>query len=142
MTTVGQPPVPAEPSPPASPPPFLMPGEVVKSSGKYAAGTPAAGIGQASKTFVKDEVVIRNTDSGKGCLLFFSIRLNKNEQPFCRANNNVLPFVGPVMGIKGRRVHLIEEISDTVISFQRGIHFELTGMIFAFQTNISFLPEL
>ena len=25
-----------------------------------------------------------------------------------------------VMGIKGRRVHLIEEISDTVISFQRG----------------------
>ena len=29
-------------------------------------------------------------------------------------------FRGSVMGIKGRRVHLIEEISDTVISFQRG----------------------
>lgn len=24
------------------------------------------------------------------------------------------------MGIKGRRVHLIEELSDTIISFQRG----------------------
>lgn len=24
------------------------------------------------------------------------------------------------MGIKGRRVHMIEELSDTVISFQRG----------------------
>lgn len=25
-----------------------------------------------------------------------------------------------VMGIKGRRVHMIEEMSDTVISFQKG----------------------
>lgn len=25
-----------------------------------------------------------------------------------------------VMGIKGRRVHMIEEISETIISFQRG----------------------
>lgn len=27
-----------------------------------------------------------------------------------------------VMGIKGRRVHMIEEISDTIISFQRGMN--------------------
>lgn len=26
-----------------------------------------------------------------------------------------------VMGIKGRRVHMIEELSETIISFQRGI---------------------
>ena len=26
-----------------------------------------------------------------------------------------------VMGVKGRRVHMIEEMSDTIISFQRGI---------------------
>ena len=26
------------------------------------------------------------------------------------------------MGVKGRRVHMIEEMSDTIISFQRGIH--------------------
>lgn len=25
-----------------------------------------------------------------------------------------------VMGVKGRRVHMIEEMSDTIISFQRG----------------------
>lgn len=27
-----------------------------------------------------------------------------------------------VMGIKGRRVHMIEELSDTIISFQRGMN--------------------
>jgi hypothetical protein len=27
---------------------------------------------------------------------------------------------GVVMGIKGRRVHMIEELSETIISFQRG----------------------
>jgi len=65
--------------------PQLLPGEVVKFSGKYPQLTKIPG-----KNFFKDEVIIRNSDSGK------------------------------VMGIKGRRVHLIEEISDTVISFQRG----------------------
>ena len=25
------------------------------------------------------------------------------------------------MGVKGRRVHMIEEMSDTIISFQRGL---------------------
>ncbi|OQR71666.1 hypothetical protein BIW11_10864 [Tropilaelaps mercedesae] len=62
----------------------FMPGEVLRSSGKF--GKPAKVPG---RNFLKDEVIIRNADSGK------------------------------VMGIKGRRVHMIEELSDTVISFQR-----------------------
>uniref|UniRef100_A0A1B6C226 K Homology domain-containing protein n=2 Tax=Clastoptera arizonana TaxID=38151 RepID=A0A1B6C226_9HEMI len=59
-------------------------GEVLKPSGKYPRPTKVPG-----KNYCKDEVVIRNSDSGK------------------------------VMGIKGRRVHLIEELSETIISFQR-----------------------
>lgn len=43
-----------------------------------------------SKAIMKGEVLIKNSDSGK------------------------------VMGIKGRRVHMIEEMSDTIISFQKG----------------------
>lgn len=31
-----------------------------------------------------------------------------------------------VMGIKGRRVHMIEELSETIISFQRGNECDLT----------------
>lgn len=58
--------------------------ELVKNSGKYAGATKVTG-----KNFLKDEVVIRNSDSGK------------------------------VMGIKGRRVHMIEELSETIISFER-----------------------
>ncbi|CAG0888089.1 unnamed protein product [Cyprideis torosa] len=42
-----------------------------------------------NRTLVRDEIVIRNADSGK------------------------------VMGIRGRRVHLIEQLSETIISFQR-----------------------
>jgi len=64
--------------------PLLSPGEVVRGSGKYAKPTRITG-----KNYCKDEVVIRNQDSGK------------------------------VMGIKGRRVHMIEELSETIISFQR-----------------------
>lgn len=30
------------------------------------------------------------------------------------------PYMQKVMGIKGRRVHMIEELSETIISFQRG----------------------
>ena len=30
------------------------------------------------------------------------------------------------MGVKGRRVHMIEEMSDTIISFQRGSNFSVT----------------
>lgn len=30
------------------------------------------------------------------------------------------------MGIKGRRVHMIEELSETIISFQRGNDFKKT----------------
>ncbi|CAG4998117.1 unnamed protein product [Parnassius apollo] len=69
---------------PAEPPTLLGPGEVIKTSGKFPKPTKIPG-----KNYSKDEVVIRNADSGK------------------------------VMGIKGRRVHMIEEISDTIISFQR-----------------------
>ncbi|XP_066137823.1 eukaryotic translation initiation factor 4E-binding protein Mextli isoform X1 [Euwallacea fornicatus] len=67
-----------------SSPPLLGPGEVIKPSGKFAKPTRIPG-----KKYCKDEVVIRNADSGK------------------------------VMGIKGRRVHMIEELSETIISFQR-----------------------
>ncbi|KAI5705183.1 hypothetical protein M8J76_008759 [Diaphorina citri] len=71
-------------TPPPNVPPVLAPGELVKSSGKYPKPTKIPG-----KNYCKDEVVIRNADSGK------------------------------VMGIKGRRVHMIEELSETIISFQR-----------------------
>ncbi|XP_045785775.1 eukaryotic translation initiation factor 4E-binding protein Mextli isoform X11 [Maniola jurtina] len=75
-------------SPPPSPAPepaaLLAPGELIKTSGKFPKPTKIPG-----KNYSKDEVVIRNADSGK------------------------------VMGIKGRRVHMIEELSDTIISFQR-----------------------
>ncbi|XP_043225360.1 eukaryotic translation initiation factor 4E-binding protein Mextli-like isoform X3 [Amphibalanus amphitrite] len=63
-------------------PPLLTPGEVIRGSGKYPKPTKIQGK-------YKDEVVIRNCDSGK------------------------------VMGMKGIRVHKIEEMSQTVISFQR-----------------------
>ncbi|XP_050551252.1 eukaryotic translation initiation factor 4E-binding protein Mextli isoform X7 [Spodoptera frugiperda] len=69
---------------PAEPPSLLGPGEIIKPSGKFPKPTKIPG-----KNYSKDEVVIRNADSGK------------------------------VMGIKGRRVHMIEELSDTIISFQR-----------------------
>jgi len=59
-------------------------GEIMMSSGKYSGPTQPHG-----KSYFKDEVYIRNADSGK------------------------------VMGVKGRRVHMIEEMSDTIISFQR-----------------------
>ncbi|KAK4879216.1 hypothetical protein RN001_007362 [Aquatica leii] len=68
----------------ASAPPLLSPGEILKQSGKFSKPTRIPG-----KNYCKDEVVIRNADSGK------------------------------VMGIKGRRVHMIEELSETIISFQR-----------------------
>ncbi|ETN60682.1 hypothetical protein AND_007688 [Anopheles darlingi] len=64
--------------------PALAPGELIRTSGKFPKPTKIPG-----KTYCKDEIVIRNADSGK------------------------------VMGIKGRRVHMIEELSETVISFQR-----------------------
>uniref|UniRef100_U5EN51 Putative serine/threonine-protein kinase n=1 Tax=Corethrella appendiculata TaxID=1370023 RepID=U5EN51_9DIPT len=62
----------------------LSPGELIRNSGKFSKPTKIPG-----KNYCKDEIVIRNADSGK------------------------------VMGIKGRRVHMIEELSETIISFQR-----------------------
>lgn len=52
-------------SPPASPLPLLQPGEVVKYSGKFDNANNTLTTVQA-KSFIKDEVVIRNADSGKG----------------------------------------------------------------------------
>ena len=47
-------------SPLAAAPPLLLPGEVVGSSGKFLQPTRIPG-----KNYFKDEVVIRNADSGK-----------------------------------------------------------------------------
>jgi hypothetical protein len=48
----------------------------------------------------RDEITIRNSDSGK------SLRFYVED-------------VGLVMGVKGRRVAVVEELSKTVISFQK-----------------------
>ncbi|CAN7981035.1 unnamed protein product [Ixodes pacificus] len=94
----------ASPPASASPPLSLQPTEVLKSSVKF--GKPAKIPG---RNFLKDEIVIRNSDSGK------------------------------VMGIKGHRVHMIEELSDTVISFQRvnpGVRDRLVQITGANENNI------
>lgn len=78
MTNVGQLPSSGqnEPSPPVSPLPLLLPGEVVKFSGKYSTSSTTittnttnvtAAVAQV-KNSIKDEVVIRNADSGKGTM--------------------------------------------------------------------------
>ena len=90
--------------------------------------------GGISKTnFIKDEVVIRNADSGKGIidstLILFPFlwssqlfeKLGWKELSEIIFRDNFIFIAETVMGLKGRRVHLIEEISSTVISFQRGI---------------------
>lgn len=46
---------------PAEPPTLLAPGELIKPSGKFPKPTKIPG-----KNYSKDEVVIRNADSGKG----------------------------------------------------------------------------
>lgn len=46
---------------PAEPPAMLGPGELIKPSGKFPKPTKIPG-----KNYSKDEVVIRNADSGKG----------------------------------------------------------------------------
>ncbi|KAK3863600.1 hypothetical protein Pcinc_030644 [Petrolisthes cinctipes] len=87
QTNISTPQTPQTPQQVPSHPPtpsILGPGEIIRSSGKFAKPTRIPG-----KNYCKDEVVIRNADSGK------------------------------VMGIKGRRVHMIEELSETIISFQR-----------------------
>ena len=83
---------------------LLVPGEVVGSSGKFSQPTKIPGKNyfkvrrlptrelvatSISISVSQDEVVIRNADSGK------------------------------VMGLKGRRVHMIEQLTETVVSFQR-----------------------
>lgn len=106
---------------------LLGPGEVLKSSGKFSKPTRIPG-----KNYCKDEVVIRNADSGKGMLNCFFYSLVSNawltvktatcfffKFSICLFGNVLLMFL-IVMGIKGRRVHMIEELSETIISFQRG----------------------
>lgn len=85
--------------------PALSAAEFIRSSGKYTKPSKVPG-----KSFVKDEFVIRNSDSGKGT--------NKGILEYFVSYSFIFLLV---MGIKGRRVHLIEELSDTVISFQRGL---------------------
>lgn len=49
---------------PTEPPTLLGPGEVIKPSGKFPKPTKIPG-----KNYSKDEVVIRNADSGKGMFM-------------------------------------------------------------------------
>ena len=80
------------------------------------------------------QVVIRNADSGKVVwknVLCNCISAPYNNFHYYRAarffqlnicfhiiwDNNV--YDGQVMGLKGRRVHMIEELTETIISFQR-----------------------
>jgi len=51
----------------ASHAPTLMPGEILKNSGKFTAPSKIPG-----KIFLKDEVIIRNADSGKGIIHDFT----------------------------------------------------------------------
>lgn len=47
-----------------------------------------------------------------------------------------------VMGIKGRRVHMIEELSETIISFQRGKRFKHNArfsILTRFALNLCFM---
>lgn len=148
---------------------LLNPGEVIRTSGKFAKPTKIPG-----KNYTKDEVVIRNADSGKGkvsqspstrgflsirhwnfskmqpisdslvatshcelspsywllcidiiCLVSFSIhfslfRISSNMHTHTHIPAQTNTYIRIVMGIKGRRVHMIEELSETIISFQRG----------------------
>ena len=91
-----------------------IPVQSAASGGVEPDGNPEL-VGNLSKMAVKDELVIRNSDSGKGTYPF---------QPFLFLISflisNYWQIKKKVMGMKGKRVHLIEEISDTVISFQRG----------------------
>lgn len=59
---------------PAEPPALLGPGELIKPSGKFPKPTKIPG-----KNYSKDEVVIRNADSGKGQYLFLSFYLTRSK---------------------------------------------------------------
>lgn len=140
-------------------PNMLNPGELIRTSGKFGKPTKIPG-----KNYSKDEVVIRNADSGKGeiCSQYIFLGFNSSEvmvsseyiyfaykmgfqssqwkkvfkQVWIRVHVHTFYINWPyfshsfcclstqkntkVMGIKGRRVHMIEELSETIISFQRG----------------------
>lgn len=50
--------------------PILNPGEIIRNSGKFSKPTKIPG-----KNYSKDEVVIRNADSGKGMFIIQKISL-------------------------------------------------------------------
>lgn len=68
-------------------PPLLGPGEVLKPSGKFNKPTKIPG-----KKYCKDEVVIRNGDSGKGTVIcikryfFYDRKMNSTVLSNCRTN--------------------------------------------------------
>lgn len=95
----------------------LAPGEIIRTSGKFTKPTKIPG-----KNYSKDEVVIRNADSGKGMIgaILLNLFIIKYSEKKIIKNYIYRPYEKKVMGIKGRRVHMIEELSETIISFQRG----------------------
>nr|CAD7460176.1 unnamed protein product [Timema tahoe] len=102
-------------SPTTPQPPLLSPGEIIKTSGKFGKPTKIPG-----KNYCKDEVVIRNSDSGK----VHPTKIRTSISPSSVVKLNTTSALAnyateAVMGIKGRRVHMIEELSETIISFQR-----------------------
>lgn len=48
----------------------LLPGEIVKNSGKFSKPTKIPG-----KNYSKDEIIIRNADSGKGEFSYWQLQL-------------------------------------------------------------------
>lgn len=59
----------------------LLPGEIVKNSGKFSKPTKIPG-----KNYSKDEIIIRNADSGKGEFNDFTIQLYR----FNKSINEIL----------------------------------------------------
>jgi len=82
---------------------------------------------------IAQEIIIRNSDSGKGewprSKEFHSGGLN----PCC---------VFLVMGVHGRRVHLIETLSDTIISFKKVRYIRRSLYVFNLSLTMdSFCPH-
>ena len=103
---------------------FLVPSKDDAESVELVNSHPTAGsqVGPSSeksdgKTY-REEILIKNSDSGKG---------KDNYRAFLRkyflVNNNKACVL--VMGVRGRRVHIIEAMSDTIISFEKGYFYFL-----------------
>lgn len=68
--------------------PILGPGEVIKNSGKFTKPTRIPG-----KNYCKDEVVIRNSDSGKGKINLLIYLLYKNSIPLNRDTSDSHTYI-------------------------------------------------